>query len=882
MRRHFDWGLAAAIALTLPIAAPFLTGQLPMTADAMLHLHRMVSAGLSIENGIYYPRWAPHLHAGFGYPLHNFYTPLWHMIGGGLYVLFDFRAEDLWLAAQTAGVVLCGPGAYLFARTFASRPAALAAAAAYTWVPIRFREIWDQGNVSQLIGMALIAWGFWGIARLVQHPTPRRAAVAALLSAALILTHHPTAFYFLPVLGLYTVLAGALAEDQRLKRITIGVAAYALGLIVATVYWLPSLAEVQYTQLDNSISAAFDIRNHFKDLPELLGTTPWLDRTALAPYRPLNIGFMQVFLAGLGLLAGIFARKLNMWQRGHAVVGGLALLFTIFLMTEPSVWLWENIPLAERLSFPWRLLGMAALLTVPGIAILVDSVKQRELIAISAIVLIVVSILPAAYPKGDYFPAFDDPVTAADAQRYELIGVLGMTGENEYLPRWTDFQNRPISQPDYERYENLDWYFTYWPASVPENASITQRDSAIHSSGERFTIETEQPFDLQLRQMYFPGWQAKLDGNEIEIDPTGDQGLATIAIPAGAHTLEVWYGGTDVQQVSLWISGFGLLICVVLLFFGKVPNVPAEPAGRFVYGVIGLAVGWLLFNQLYLIPQTEWFRPAAPITEPLTMETATPEQFFQPGIGFRLALLGYTLEQDELAPGNTLEITLYWRALAAFDGQPRLNLSLMSPDQSEVYAQVSTASLGGIAVDNWNLDQYVIQPLRLDIADDIPPTLGQLRVRVFDNDNGAWPTAAEADSLVIGEWRIDGDGWEVARGQSVDAEYGDFITLHNINLTDDNILELYWETTADVDRAYTLFLHYQQDGQTIAQADQPPLGINYPTSFWREGDRVISRIQLEPPEEADELLIGLYDTIRLPLRGTNAPTRDDGLILDLP
>lgn len=893
--QKFDWGLLAALMLTLPIAAPFLNGRLPATADAMLHLHRLVSAGLSLNNGVY-PRWAPHLHAGFGYPLHNFYTPLWHIIAGSLYITFDFDAVHLWLAAQAAGVLLCGPGAYLFARTFASRPAALVAAAAYTWAPTRFREIWDQGNVSQLIGIALIAWVFWGLARLAKNPSPGKAATAALIIAALILTHHPTAFYVLPFAGLYTAASGALAGDNhpdRVRRIVVCAAAYGLGIVVGTIYWLPSVTEVQYTRLDQSISSAFDVRNHFKGLDEILGPTPMLDRTAYNPYRPLNIGIVQVILAAVGCATALWPKNhLNGWQRGHVLAASLGLIGCIFLMTDASLWVWENVPFAERLSFPWRLLGMTAFLIVPGAAIWVDviSSKWKQSLAAAAIVMIVVSVLPAAYRIGGYFPPFEGKVTAADAQRYEDIGVLGMTGENEYLPRWTDFQNRPAAQPDYSLYENLDWFFQVWDDSLPQDATVHQLEKSSHRTGEKFEIEAETPFALQIRQMYFPGWEATLDGKKIEVYPQGKQGLATVDIPAGKHTLDIWYGGTSNQHLSMWVTLFGLLICAGLYLWqfsapAAAPRRKENKNHRFSLAIIVLSLLWLVVNQTYVIPQTTWFRPEKPLTQPDGMETAVGVQFFQPGIGYRLELIGYTLKQNEIK--DDLNLTLYWRALQLLDGNPRLNLSLTSRDQTQIYGQLSTYNLG-FAVENWPVDQYIVHNVRLELNPNVPPSISVLRLKVFD-DQAIWQTNQDTEDLVLQEIRIKGENWDDLPDSAamVNVKFGDTLTLKALEAApqaDSLELTLYWEVRGDIKHDYTLFLHYEKKGEPLLQADQPPFGINYRTSEWREGEKLVSHLILPHPFEADTLLIGLYnaETLqRLPITDAETPVQSDGIALSL-
>ncbi|MBZ0307394.1 MAG: hypothetical protein K8I82_15105, partial [Anaerolineae bacterium] len=691
--------------------------------------------------------------------------------------------------------------------------------------------------------------------------------------------------------------------SDRVRRIGLCIAAYGLGILIGTIYWLPSLTEVKYTQLDNSISTAFDVRNHFKSLSEILGHTPMLDRTAYNPYRPLNIGLVQVMLAAAGFLTALWPKnRLMGWQRGHVLAASLGLIGCIFLMTDVSLWVWENVPFAERLSFPWRLLGMTAFLIVPGAAIWVDviSAKWKQILALAAMAFIIVSLLPAMYRIGGYFPAFEGRVTAADAQRYEAIGVLGMTGENEYLPRWTDFQNRPAAQPDYALYENLDWFFPVWEESIPPDATVRQLEKSNHRTGESFDIKSDSAFPLQIRQMYFPGWKATLDGKAIRVYPQGRQGLATVDIPAGNHRLDIWYAGTRNQQVSMWVTLVGLMICAGLYLaeagrrrvtpilrtgLKPVPTFSSKGHDRLSFAVIFLSLLFLIFNQVYLIPHTRWFRPEKSLTAPDGMETPVGVQFFQPGIGYRLELIGYTLKQDEI--DDDVQVSLYWRALQPMDGTPRLNLSLTSRDQTQVYGLLSTYNLG-FAVESWPTDKYVIHQVRLELSPDVPPTIGVLRLKIFD-DSAIWRTSQETEEIVLQEIRITGEGWdEIPEAtQTANIQFGDSLTLKAVQVTpqaESLGLTLYWEVRSTLSRDYTLFLHFQQQGETITQADQPPLGINYPTSEWREGEKLISYLTLPLPPEADSLLVGLFDSEtmqRLPISEAEMRVEQDGVLLSL-
>jgi len=761
---HFDWGLLAAVAITLPIIFPFLQGQLPNTADAQLHLHRMVSVGLSIDNGVLYPRWAPHLHAGYGYPLHNFYAPGWHIIAGGLYSQFGGDAVHYWLAAQAIGVMLAGVGAYLFARTFAPRYGALIAAAAFTWSPIRFREIWDQGNISQLIGMGLIAWGFWAIARLAQRPSPSRVGIVGLIIGFLIINHHPTAFFFMPAAGLYAVFVGWLATSaqswqQIFQRISLCVVAYGLGLLVATIYWLPAALENQYVLLDQFTTGQYDFRNHFVPLSELLSNTPLIDRSALIAYRPLNVGTVHLIMVMVGFVSsGLLYKRFTGWQRGHLFLSGVPLLFCLYLITDASTWFWETVPLADRFIYPWRLLALIALLIVPSVALLPQIVppKWRYGVSIGAIVLFIVSMLPAAYAKGEFLPEYKQPITAATAHDYERTeGVVGMVSGNEYLPKWTSFTARPDSAPDPNFYQSLDWYFTYNFATLPPEVTIEQATQANHRTGEQFIIETPIEFDFQIRQLYFPGWQATLNGESIEVFPTTEEGLLTVQLPAGNHTVEVWYGGTHAQNIAEIATLLGILICLGLIGWGAQRQAshpdhkPIKLADqRFSIAIVVLAVGWTVFNQVYIIPETDWFRPQSPVDTPYEMETIRSEWFFQPNIGYRLALLGYTLPDQQLAAGDSLALDIYWRALQPFDRSPDLKVSVMSCNQQQLYAEFVVNPIGGINPNKWPIDRYVWQPLQIPINEAITTDKVEIHLHVSEGSD-IWYTQSETESMIL-------------------------------------------------------------------------------------------------------------------------------------
>ena len=75
---------------------------------------------------------------------------------------------------------------------------------------------------------------------------------------------------------------------------------------------------------------------------------------------------------------------------------------------------------------------------------------------------------------------------------------------------------------------------------------------------------------------------------------------------------------------------------------------------------------------------------------------------------------------------------------------------------------------------------------------------------------------------------------------------------------------LYWEVAPAPAADFTVFLHLQDaGGNTVAQADGPPVGGDWPTSVWRLDGPVVDRHVLAIPGDLPDgeyrLAIGLYE-----------------------
>jgi uncharacterized membrane protein YfhO len=73
---------------------------------------------------------------------------------------------------------------------------------------------------------------------------------------------------------------------------------------------------------------------------------------------------------------------------------------------------------------------------------------------------------------------------------------------------------------------------------------------------------------LVLSQIYYPGWQAAIDGARANLQPVNviQQG---VVVPAGRHTVEISFAPASFWWGSL-LSAVGLLLAVGLLILGQI------------------------------------------------------------------------------------------------------------------------------------------------------------------------------------------------------------------------------------------------------------------------------------------------------------------------
>ncbi len=889
------WALAAVL-LALPLLIPFLQNGLPQIDTSGLHIHRLVSVGSGFESGVLWPRWSPYLHLGYGAPLTDFYAPGVYWLGGLLWRILPFSAVTVYKLLFAVILLVYPLGAYYWVRTFGTRAGALVAAAAYVYAPLNFRQLWIEQNLAQFAALALVPWVLWALQRAAIYRTRWRVIVAAFFIAALILTHHATAILFAPFILLYLLLV-TLTYPHGMRRLVFVYMGLSLviGLLLSTIYWLPALAELSYTHTPALRDVPAVVSADTVSLSQLFAATQAVDQAQLnwaeaGSFAP-RVGQVHALLVVLALL---FIWRLRGSARVYALSSVAVFMVALFLASDFAAPLWDSPVLRSYLQVPWYMLAVAALMGAAAAAFVpvVFGVGLRTIVAFAIMAALAVSALPMLYAPLNMTPLGD--LSPADAVRYELsTGYLGLAVGGDYLPRWVT--QRPQDAPQdalLNSYATAPWYIALDDeATLPAGADVTH--TTDEAGVNRYVINTPEPFTLVLRQFYFPGWEAALDGATVNIAPTEPRGLISIDIPAGEHELRLVYVGTTVQFIATVITLLalaGALATVILPLRSLQRSVPIEQTPRLeswlpAAVVLGL-VGFVVTNIVFITPATDWFRPSSDPQNP-------PMQYpLHVVLGDTIELLGYDLAQTQAAPGDSIEVRLYWRLLQPIEQSLSGSVQVTARDRSAVWGRGDHFQLASLNTARWPIDRYVVDRYTVEIAPDAPPFVGELRVAVFvAGSNEPLLTPEGERSVKLADFRITGDQrlFKDDMRNRGDILFGDYVALVGLEFEQaeaETCVLLRWRAERDGERDYNIMLHLRDSlGETLAIVDAPPLDNLYPTSLWLRGQILDDRHCFERPEAATTLALGLYDLNsrrRIPAVLAGTRLEEDTLLIPLP
>ncbi len=747
---------------------PFLSrASLPEGTDAELHIFRLAELSYLIRGGEFLPRWAPNFYHGYGYPIFNYYAPLTYYLG----ILAELTH---WVDPVGAvkivfimGMLFAGFGMYGFVRDNWGRRAGYVATAVFLYAPyVQYIDPHARGVLPESFSFGAFALALWALDRLRSTSGRWPWLASVLLVAAVILSHNLMGLLFFGILVGWAVwLLFFVYQKSEQRRIVarLLLPALALGLGVAAFFWLPVILERNAVNLNTLIGRQdnYDFHTHFLSIREMLSPTILLDWGASEPAFRFNLGIAQWVLGGLGLVL-LFLGKVR--HRRHLAYFAMMLILLIMLMLPWSTIVWETIPFLPFFQFPWRFLGAAAallaILAGAGTAAIGNLMcykfrpKQQEsnwhvnCRAWAAVLFVLFPIilgLPLSQPSP--WPDFGE-VNHLRMTLIENTGRwLGTTSTADYVPVTVDtIPNRegsvvaPFAQglpPD-----RVNW------ANLPEGATITTE--VMRPLLTRYNIDTPRDTRLRLFLFDFPGWQVRVDGQPVETELGRPEGFLVVPIPAGDHVVEVEFGNTPARTVALLISIMSLIIAI-LIGWRLLSKTKLKAARSFHDWPVLIAVLIINLVAIFIL------EPAGLLHQNSTGRTVEPAQnTLYADFGEQIALLGYDISKTTVYPGDSVYLTLYWKAQESLGINYQVFVHVFGPDG--LVAQSDKLNPGEFPTNRWPVDKYVRDEHQFMLPDDL--TTGNY-------------------SVAVGVW-VQADGWRLPVLDEQGYQEGDRLTIDSL------------------------------------------------------------------------------------------------------
>lgn len=514
--------IAASLAVlaTIPVA-DCLTW--PASHDGLRYHFLTIHFHDALEHGVWYPRFLPHAAGGFGYPTFVYYQPGFFFVSAlftsltgqastGVYMCLLSFAFLGALGAYRLGSLRGGPGCGLIAAVF------------FVLTPYSFVNLLVRSDLGEWAAMMLCPWAVDSLCRLRGSIDAAKSPLIPMLNLSFALTAiaycHPAVILVAgPALGLLAVVL-VWGQKDLWGLLSCFAVASGLALALSNPYWAPLFQMREYVSYEDAISGYFMPRNHFVELSQFVSPKWGFGFSEPGPHDGMSfqLGLPHLVLA----LAGFW------WGRRDPLVVGAAILYVvhIWLMTDYSAFIWNNVDVLRFVQFPWRLLSVTAtwqIVMAIGLCSAIRETKPRIVVGIATVVIVL------WWYSGIFFTDFQriPEIDRALEEHRESWHASWQTfaARDEFTPRTAARISARGSRGDLPIVESLG-------ARKLEFAE-DHNDFRIH-----VRIGDGAASHVRINQLYLPGWRvhvnhAEISRQQLERSLT-DDGRMLIAIPAAS------------------------------------------------------------------------------------------------------------------------------------------------------------------------------------------------------------------------------------------------------------------------------------------------------------------------------------------------------------
>ena len=423
------------------------------------------------------------------------------------------------------------------------------------------------------VWLPLILWSYY---KLFKTSQTSYVLLSAILLALLMVTHNLIFLPFILILPFYILLLLYQSNKKTVffKKIVIS-ALFAAGISVF--FWAPALFEKRFTIVDDLLLVNLANYNIHFVYPQQLWNWTWGfggSAEGLADGISFKIGKLHI-LTSLAAFALSFiylfnAKRLSRlsvvtfqketFSRQLSVIFSLLFIFSAYMTTQYSKFIWDLFKPLQYLQFPWRFLIFTAFFSsiLAGSFIYYLRLTVFKLL-VGSILIILLTVPNLKLFKPQDFRSYltDDLATSESLINWDIS-----SSSFEYLLKGVDMYTGKLGTNIVNiQKENI-------PNTKVEviNGNTTISDLKETPHEITFKANSASSSLIQANLFNFPGWKVKINDKIVQINDDNRLKLITFKLEQGENSVEIKFENTFTRSLANLLS----VITIAVIFFAFV------------------------------------------------------------------------------------------------------------------------------------------------------------------------------------------------------------------------------------------------------------------------------------------------------------------------
>lgn len=545
--RKLDWLIYLFIILTSIYSLKDLFKPYFYTSHDGIHqVVRFYYFDQVVKDGQIPPRWVSGLLNGYGYPLFNFsyhmpwiISEIFHLLG--LDIFQSIKMTFL------AGFILSGMFMFILLKKIFDRLSAFTGMLIYLYAPYRFSNIFVRAAIGDATVFLFAPLFFYALLNIKDSKKiqPSMVVMGSLSLSAIILSHAMVSFFFLAAGCIYCLLS-VFFKKEKIMFLLNNILVIIGSFLISAYYFFPSLIERNSTKFNEIIGSGFTGQEYL-NLNRLIYST-WGFGTVDAKEgsMSLQIGLAQILAVLFCVMLLIFTilKRRSVKKSKSILVNSLffILIFfvSIFLILAVSNPVWTVVNKIVLIDFPWRILELTVFASAFLASAFIFFLKNRYLKILFSLFLVMIA-----------FYANRNHLRINQTLDWDMNFYLNLekttNSYDEYTPKIVSF----------------DVNKKYKIKVEPEKSDSAVEIDKNKSNKLLFTIKSPTAQTVKINSIYYPGWQAKVNGQVNKIE--NKNGLIYLNVPEGQALVDLSFGETPLRLLSDAVTIISLLISIYLL-----------------------------------------------------------------------------------------------------------------------------------------------------------------------------------------------------------------------------------------------------------------------------------------------------------------------------